>query len=274
MNPWITATAAALWSVGASASDSLSPTAPPADIPFAVEDGDIVVQVELTPGRPLPFVFDSGLSEGHIIAPDVASSLKLAPTGKIHFRNAAGVSGDADVVRLPPMRAGQAVLAGQSAAVAPMPPALAERGKGQAPIVGFLGAPLMKDSVLCIDYGHGAMQRWKRTDFDEGTLSVVAMPLNHGLPTVVVNLDGRRTTLVVDTGNNAAVALYPSFGPHGAEAGTLEFADGTGFHHVPLSPAGQGSDPAWGIDGMIGSALLSQLDPCLDRDGQKILWEP
>ena len=59
-----------------------------------------------------------------------------------------------------------------------------------------------------------------------------------------------------------------------AEADAIVFADGSGFQHVPVVAGAQALDPAWEIDGLIGSAVLSLLEPCLDRDGQRILWKP
>lgn len=264
------------------------PAAPikPAEIPFSLEEGNIVVQAELAPGHPLPFVFDSGLSEGNLVTQDAAKALGLKSAGSIRYQGANGSGGAAALATIPSIRVGDVTLTGQPAAIAAIPPEVTTR-PGQPSLAGFLGAPLLKDAVLCIDYEHTRMQRWKRTEFPGGRLSETPMPLRHGLPTMDVKIDGRPATLVIDTGSNAAITLFPAFlakegvgeryghfATRDVEADAVEFGDGSGFNHVPLSAGAQALDPAWGIDGLVGSAVLSQLNPCLDRDGQRILWMP
>ncbi|MGH8519321.1 MAG: aspartyl protease family protein, partial [Panacagrimonas sp.] len=170
---------------------------------------------------------------------------------------------------------------------------------GKPPLAGFLGAPLMRDAVLCVDYEHGRMQRWPRAAFKGGELATVPMKLQHELPTLQVMIDGQRATLIVDSGNNGAITVYPAFARRTgfrqrypdlteqrvndgsgaassvfvAEAGVVEFGPGAAFQHVPVAVIAQGMDPAWGIDGMVGYVLLSQLNPCLDRDGERFLFD-
>jgi len=271
----------------------------PATIPFDLEEGNIVVQVELTPGRPLPFIFDSGLSDGNIVSADTAKTLHLKITGEVNLHDASGTPNAAKLTTIPSVRVGDAVLRDQTYAIIDIPDEVTERGDGEPPIAGFLGAPLMQDAVVCVDYQKHTMQRWKRADFDGAALTTVPMQLQHGLPTIRVGIDGRFATLAVDSGNNGGVQLFPSFadesllrsrypdlkireGMSGSgqrflilsgQADVVEVAPGVALHKVPLSSMAQSFDPEWGIDGLVGSEFLSRLDPCLDRDGQRLLWD-
>jgi hypothetical protein len=268
------------------ASAVMDAAASPAEIPFSLEDGDIVVQAELAPGQPLPFVFDSGLSEGNLVSVEAARTLGLEARNTIEYNGANGQGGTAHVANVRQVRIGRVVLKDQPAAVAPIPGAVTSR-PGKPSLAGFIGAPLLRDAVLCLDYSAKRMRRFVRAEFTAEDLETVPMPLRHGLPTIDVDIDGQRATLVVDTGSNGAITLFPSFlarqgvaqrygGIEGgrAEAEAVTLGDGSGFHQVPLAAGAQALDPAWSIDGLIGSAMLSQLEPCLDRDGQRIFWRP
>lgn len=272
--------------------------AKPVEIPFTLESGNIVVDAELNSGQALPFVFDSGLSNGHIVTTDAAETLRLKGTEKLSIGDASGDRHSATLTTVPNMRVGGAKLRDQVFAIVNVPDGVTQRS-GKPPLAGFLGAPLMKDAVLCLDYEQRKMRRWARQDFEPADRSSVPMMLNHELPTIVVSIDGRRATMVVDSGNNGAVVVYPSFtqkrgfrerypnlaahpGNDGGgqqyeaftmEADVVEIGPEAVFQHVPLTVIPQGMDPAWGIDGMVGFEVLSRLNPCLDRDGQRFLFE-
>lgn len=269
----------------------------PVEIPFALEGANIIVDVELGPGRTLPFVFDSGLSDGHIVTTDAAKALGLKGTEELSIGDASGDDHAASLTTVPSARVGGASLRDQVFAIIDIPDAVTQR-PGKPALAGFLGAPLMKDAVLCLDYERRTMRRWARADFDSAAHSSVPMMLNHELPTIVVRIDGKQATMIVDSGNNGAVVLYPAFaekiglrkrypnlgtigGSDGggqqyqaltAEADVVEISPEAVFHHVPLAVIPQGMDPAWGIDGMVGFEVLSRLNPCLDRDGQRFLF--
>jgi hypothetical protein len=270
----------------------------PAEVPFKVESGNIVVDVELEPGRTLPFVFDSGLSHGNLVTPQAAAGIGLKGDRDLDIGDATGDRHQGRLATVPKMRVGQVQLSDQPFAIVDIPEPVTTR-PGKPPLAGFLGAPLMKDAVLCVDYERGRLQRWPRPGFKPRDLSVVPMKLQHELPTLQVIIDGQRATLIVDSGNNGAITVYPSFARRTnfakrypdlapqdvsdgsgarssvqvAEADVVEFGPGAVFHHVPLAVIPQGMDPAWGIDGMVGYVVLSQLNPCLDRDGERFLFD-
>ena len=281
---------------------SAQPLAAPAIIPFRLEGANIVIDVELTPGRVLPFVFDSGLSNGNLITPDVAKSLGLkvdaGPGAKPGINDASGDRSIGRLTRVPRTRIGSVSLANQTYAIVGIPEQVTRR-PGQSPLAGFIGAPLLDDAVLCIDYIRQRMTRWARRDFDGRGLSSVAMTVNHGLPTIVIDIDGRKARVIVDSGNNGAVVVYQAFAARhdfgrrypklqrqsgndgggqvfealNGEADAVTLSPDAAFGQVPLTVIPQGMDPAWGIDGMIGFEVLSRLNPCLDREGQRLLFK-
>ena len=284
---------------GSIATDAAAPAprpATPAEIPFVLEDGKIVVDVELKPGgRKLPFVFDTGLTPGNLLTTRAATALGINATESASVGDATGDRQVTQVATLPTIRVGGAALSKQIFALVDLPEAVARTQQG-AEIGGFLGAPLMDDAVLCLDYQHQKMQRWTRAGFDPKPMAAVPLTLNHGLPIVVVEIDGKPANLIVDSGNNAAVVLYPAYArasgipdryPNlqahsggtdgggqqydslGGEAKEVRIGGGALFHQVPFEIIPQGMDPAWGIDGMIGFEVLSALDPCLDVAGGK-----
>jgi hypothetical protein len=286
----------------AASAQAASPPNAPASVPFQLEEGNIIVQVELAPGHgALPFIFDSGLSDGNIVSADTARALKLQPAagGGVTVHDASASGGDAELTTIPSVRMGGVVLTDQVFAIIDLPDEVADRGEGQPPLGGFIGAPLLQDAVVCIDYRHKSMQRWARPAFTGKGLASVPMKFQHGLLTIRVNVDGRAATLAVDSGNNGGVQLFPSFaddallrsqypdlrvreGTSGSGetfrilsgfAKAVELAPGTVLHKVELSSMRQSFDPEWGIDGLAGFAFLSRLDPCLDRDGQRLLWK-
>lgn len=290
--------AAAITSGTASGREVLRPTAAkPAVIPFRLEGANIVVEVELAPGRRLPFVFDSGLAHGNLITPAAAKAWGLKADAGLGVRDAAGIGSDAALTSVAAIRVGEARLEHPPFAIVPIPDAVTRR-PGLPAIAGFLGAPLLADAVLCIAYSQQAMQRWPRGAFDASRMISVPMLLNHGLPTIRISIDGRGATMIVDSGNNGAVVVYPSFADtpafrkrypqlaahegyggsgHSFEAQTgdadvVVIGPGVGFEHVPLTVIPQGMDPAWGIDGMVGYEVLSRLNPCLDVEGQRLLF--
>ena len=258
----------------------------PATIPFELDQGNIVVQAELAPGRALPFIFDTGLSDGNIVTQSAADALRLAPTGEVNLNDASGTPNAAKLTTIAEVRVGGAVLRDQPYAIIDIPDEVTDRGDGRAPIAGFLGAPFMQDAVVCIDYHRKSLQRWRRTDFEGQGLATVPMRLQHGLLTIRAGIDGRFATLAVDSGNNGGVQLFPSFadeallrsrypdlirrqGTSGSGqtflilsgvAEGVEIAPGIVLKKVPLSSMAQSFDPAWGIDGLVGSEFLSRLE--------------
>lgn len=275
--------------------DSLAPTF--STIPFVLDQSRIVVDVELRPGTVLPFVFDSGLSEGNIVTRAVADSLQIKGAEKARIGDASGDRQVAKVATLSSIRVGNVRFSNQIFAVVDVPNEVTRRDSGKA-VAGFLGAPLMKAAVLCIDYQKGTLQRWARTSFKSEGRSSVPLKLVHGLPTIAVIIDGRPARMIVDSGNNAAIVVYeafaerydfhtryPDLAPHGGRDGggqhyealitdarSVEIGIGAGFENVPLAVIPQGMPPSWGIDGMIGYELLAAINPCIDRDGGRLFY--
>lgn len=266
------------------------------EVPFTLFKTDIVVDVRIG-DRTLPFVWDTGISKNNILSAETANELGLKPEGQARFSDSAGRRGAMSLTTVDTIRVGDIVLRNQEFAVARLPANLKKR-PGAAPIAGYLGPPLMQDTVACIDYRDQILRRRGRSEFDGDDLVSIPMPLNHGLQTIEVTVDGMAATLAVDTGADSGVHLFPAFGQKydvrkrypGLKAGRamsgsggnftvlggvdvdVGLGDNTTVEQVSLLLVPQAFDPAWGIDGFVDYDFLSRLNPCLDREGERMLW--
>lgn len=273
-------------------------TGKPTEIPFTLFKTNIVVDVDIR-GRTLPFVFDTGISRNNILSAQTANELGLEPQGQARFRDSAGGRGGMPITKVETLRIGDTVLRHQIFAVAPLPDKL-KRRPGKSSIAGYLGPPLMRDAVVCIDYQHKVLHRWPGDTFDADGYDSIPMPRNHGLLTIEVTVDGLPATLAVDTGADSGVHLFPAFVREhdlherypGLESGRALSGGGRNFtvfggvdvevgldedatlDQIPLLLTPQAFDPAWGIDGFVGYGFLSRLGTCLDRDGELLMWQP
>ncbi len=296
MKRWLGFVLAVLGGLAAGAAQAASG---PVVIPFTLHNDNIVVMAALDSGPPLPFIFDSGLSHGGIVTAETAGKLGLKPQRDLSIGAAGGGPGHrAKLTTVRALHLGAATLVDPPFAIVDVPPQIVARD-GQPPIAGFIGAPLLEGAVVCIDYGASRMQRWSRQDFVPGDAVAVAAPVNHGLVTVAAVVDGVRATLAVDTGNNGGVEFFPAFvrahdlidryaktlHPTQATSGTgqtfntlsgiaqnVSFAPQVVLHDADLLFVAQAFDPTWGIDGLLGYAVLSRLNPCIDRDGGKLYF--
>lgn len=267
-----------------------------AEVPFTLFKTDIVVDVRIR-DRTLPFVLDTGISRNNILSAQTASELGLEPQGQAGFSDSGGRRGAMPVTTVDEIQVGDTALRDQVFAVAPLPDKLKQR-PGEPPIAGYLGPPLMQDAVVCIDYREKVLRRHPGDEFDATGFTTVPMPLNHGLPTIEVTVDGMPATLAVDTGADSGVHLFPSFGqkhdlrkrypglrPGQALSGggrsfkvlggvdvEVGLGENATFEQVSLLLVPQAVDPAWGIDGFLGYEFLSRLNPCLDREGERMMW--
>jgi hypothetical protein len=270
--------------------------APAVTIPFELDAARIIVQVEARPGLLLPFIVDTGLARAHLIDTDAATGLGLEAGRKLGFVSPDGTQRSGGLTEIAELRIGDARLTAQPFAVVDLPDAITAR-PGRPPLAGFVGAPLLDDAVLCIDYRAQQLQRFSRQAFDASGWSSVPLRLAHGLPTVQMEIDGRKATLIVDSGNNAGLVVSASFAQENdfasryrgfevssahmggeaveilsGEAQRARLAADAAFRDVPLMVTPDGFDPSWGIDGMLGYELLRLLNPCLDREGGRLLY--
>lgn len=277
--------------VGASAGTA------PAQIPFSLYQGNIVVPVVLGDHPPLPFVFDSGLSHGNIITTQTAEKLGIKASGKVHLGDASGAGRSGGFTRIDHIRVGSVVLAKQPFAIVKVPSQVVARN-GKPPIAGYIGAPLLKNAVVCVDYADKTLERWPRAAFKPQAYDKVPARVNHGLVTIYVIVDGLPAVVAIDTGNNGGVELFPAFvkahhllkrypdmramkGASGAgnefhmlggTAGVVEFGPHTAVKNAALMFIAQSFDPAWRINGLVGYRALSRLDPCIDRAGGHVYF--
>lgn len=265
----------------------------PATIPFTLHGDNIVVMASLDSSAPMPFIFDSGLSHGGIVTRQTAAKLGLKPLRDLNVGEASGGAGQmAKLTQVHSMRMGRAVLTDPPFAIIDVASQVVTR-PGKAPIAGFIGAPLLQDAVVCIDYAHRVITRWPRAAFDAQGYIAAPAQLSHGLVTVEADVDGLTATLAIDTGNNGGVEFFPAFArahrlldrypdlrPMQGMSGTgqtfnilagtakhVQFAPQVVLKQASLLLVAQAFDPTWGIDGLLGYHVLSRLNPCIDRDG-------
>ena len=270
---------------------------PPVEIPFALEGHNIVIGVDFGQGRRLPFALDTGLAPGNLVTPEAAKRVGIEAQASLGVRDAGGARVDAHVAKVPSLRIAGLALSDQLFAVTRIPSQVLQRpGKGL--LAGYIGAPLLADAVVCIDYGRRKLAYWHRADFPAAGLVSVPMQLKHGLPTVSVDIDGAPATLIVDSGADTAITVYASFaqrhdfirryrirgtdqGNGGSgrsfqalltEADSTKLGPGAAFENTPMQVIPQGMDPQWGIDGVLGFQVLQLLDPCLDEAGGRLLY--
>lgn len=272
--------------------------AAPAEIPFVLEGHRIVVEAGARPERRPAFGVDTGLSNGMVVTPAAARTLGVKAQGDAGVSDATGKRVQARRGTLPELRLGAATLHEVPVAISEVPKAVLERPHGGS-LSGYIGAPLLDGAVLCVDYGRQRLLRWDRGEFSADRQEAVPLQRVHGLPTVRVDIDGRTATLIVDTGAEPALTIYTSFAERndfaqrypalaaGAGNGgngrafqsvltvakTLGIGPGAEFNDVPMQVIPQGFDPAWGIDGALGFPILRELEPCLDVEGERLLYK-
>jgi hypothetical protein len=271
--------------------------AAPTAVPFELEGHNIVIGVEFKPGQRLPFAFDTGLYPGNIVTPEIAKRLGIKAKAKVGVRDAGGERADARFSTVASLHIAGLEMSDQPFAITSIPRKVIKR-PGKDLLAGYIGAPLLADSVLCIDYSRRKLVQWHRPDFPADSLQSVPMQLNHGLPTVSVDIDGVPATLIVDSGADAALTIYIDFaqrhdfshrynvldvgegnGGNGrqfktilTQAGNVQIGPGAALVNVPMQIIPQGMDPNWGIDGALGFPVLQQLDPCLDEAGGRFMY--
>lgn len=268
----------------------------PTVIPFTVFKSNIVVEVTIPPGKTLPFAFDSGLSEGNILTVATARALGLELQGRARFTDSSGSRGVAAVAVMDWIEISGAVLRNQKFAIIPVSPTLIKR-PDKPPIAGYIGAPLLKNAVVCVDYADRELRRWSSGGFDASGMASIPLQVNHGLVTITVHVDGVPATLAVDTGSDGGVQFFPEFVdkhdlhkrytgmiPYTAMSGagqtfrilrgtadTVRIGDTT-LNDVPMAFISQVFNPHWGIDGLLGYRVLSRLNPCIDRPSGRFVW--
>ena len=269
----------------------------PVEIPFELEGHNIVIGVDFGSGQRLPFAFDSGLAPGNIVTPEAAKRIGIKPEASLGVHDASGERVDARISKVAKLRIAGLELSDQLFAITSVPRKVLRRpGKGL--LAGYIGAPLLADAVVCIDYTRRKLVHWHRPDFPGADLASVPMQLKHGLPTVSVDIDGAPATLIVDSGADTAITVYASFAQqhdfnrryrisavdHGnggsgrqfqalsTQAGSTVLGPGAAFENTPMQVIPQGMDPDWGIDGTLGYQVLRQLNPCLDEAGGRLMY--
>lgn len=272
----------------------------PSIIAFESFKGQTVIPVSVGAGSAHAFLFDTGLTQGNILSADLARALDIKPTRQVKLSDSSGQARAVDVAMIDTVSVGPVTLHNAPFALMPLPAALSRRPDGPD-IVGVMGAPLLKDAVVCLDYQNKRIMRWSpAATFSAGQRRRLPLEFLHDQPTITIDIDGLRATVVVDTGSNGGVQLFPAFARahdlgtkypglrqtkslsgHGqisqsyqGTARRVTLGDDVKYPNIPLAIIPQSFPPAWGIDGLIGAGFLSRLAPCLDEPSEGFYWTP
>jgi hypothetical protein len=184
-----------------------------ARIPFEYSTRLLWVRASVNGGPPAAFILDSGASitvvdRGH------AASVGVETLGEAEALGA-GAAGQASFARLASLRIG----AGDAGGVE-----LADRAVGVLPISasiapvawrdvgGLLGADIMSDFVVDIDYDHRVLTLSDSASYRyQGSGSALPLTFTGGIPVVSLMIDGRQGNFRVDLGASAGAVLHPAF---------------------------------------------------------------
>ena len=169
-------------------------------VPMESWQGRSMVQVTLDGRGPFPFVLDTG-AQGSVITKALADSLRLPVTGEAQLGSPFGGKPlPAKIVRVERLAVGRALEASFYCVAAEMPM------PGQRPLWGVLSARQFPGLLVTWDFAH------RRIVFRRGSLpapdgrqvfSYEADPL----PTVPIEIAGRRPRVHVDTGSAGGLML-------------------------------------------------------------------
>lgn len=186
--------------------------------------GWIIVKATVggVPGR---WLLDTG-STANLVSVGLTDRLALARAGSVRAETALGTLQGARVT-LPPLQVGALQRTGQTAVVLDLRTLLGPAAEG---VDGMLGVPFLADLAVDLDLRHWQLVLREDAagapDCPDG-LQPLALSLHRGLPVIDATVAGREPlSLLLDTGNPAAVLLIEREAPDPAEPG-LALPDGT-----------------------------------------------
>lgn len=276
---------------------AIASLAAPMDIPFTLDRQRIVVEAAVN-GRPgHAFLFDTGLTDIHLVTPDTAKGLGLEWQGGAVAYDSAGRPFPMGKARLDSLSIGPVTLRGQKVAVIDLPPQALARSDGTA-LAGVLGDSLLHSFDVLLDFDRGALRL--NPVLPEPGPDTLVLPLawNDNLLTTDVQVAGQSLTLMIDTGDFGAVTLFedsadpvgvkPLPGPMGVvpvmgaagpymlrrtELPGLRLAEKeVGPVEATIGPRGEGMPR--GLDGRLGLGLLSNYQVVIEAGRGRLLLMP
>lgn len=276
---------------------AIASLAAPLDIPFTLDRHRIVVEAAVNGQPGHAFLFDTGLTDIHLVTPGTARDLGLEWQGGAVAYDSAGRPFPMGKARLDSLSVGPVTLRGQKVAVIDLPPQALARNDGTV-LAGVLGDSLLHSFDVLLDFDHGALRL--NPVLPEPGADTLVLPLawNDNLLTTTVLVAGQPLSLMIDTGDFGAVTLFedsaarvgvkPLAGPMGVvpvmgaagpymlrrtELPALALAGRElGPVEATIGPRGEGMPRA--LDGRLGLGLLSNYQVVIEAGRGRLLLMP
>jgi len=265
-------------------------------IPFEVEEGAMLVPASYKDHQ-LTFIFDTGLSDYNVLTSEKAAALGLSADNTVDVKAAGQEGVKASLANVQGFVLGSESMAEQLFAIVPIRSDVVAR-RDKPAVAGLLGQALLRGNVMCANNRTRQLTFERKQDF---TPSSTRIPLSSagGLPTLSVSVDGVSATLMLDTGYNGGITLFPevvdrhrlrerypersigqmsgavgsNFRVERTRARTIKVHD-VPFHDVDLTFSPRGQLPSSRIDGLIGlQVLLATEGFCIDLDRGAFYFE-
>jgi Aspartyl protease len=238
---------------------------------------EVMVQAEDRSGR---WIIDTG-STRHIVSRGFAERHKLTPGARVRVETALGPVAGSEVV-LPDLRLGTWSHTGQSALrIDDLAAVLGPAGEG---IDGILGLPLLTGHQIDLDLRHWTLgiapASGDRAPACPDGMAALALGEHRGLPVIGVTINGATESLLLDTGNPAAVVRVEARSSTVSAPGlALASSVNIGALQRTQVPVVQLNAPALhralapAVQGLAGTALLDGTRWLIDLDQRRACVE-
>ena len=271
--------------------------AKPTILPVSVENGQLVVNVNINGQGPFPMMFDTGSVEA--ITPKTATALGLSVEGAGTVRGSGERAVSVALTHLQTLRLGGAELSDIALPVIPLPQFITDRGD-RAPLAGLIGFGVLSRFTVRLSYDDRTLTLIPAEDFRySGRGERVPLFFADKTPVISAMADGVPGRFEIDTGSSTALVLQRGFvEQHGFEArhpdglrikvggiGGVFDTVATRLDRFDLTASkierpvvefpsrDEGGIPVAGIDGSIGYQILRQFVITFDYSRREIWFE-
>jgi|GEM_PF-566453 len=172
----------------------------PVDIPMTIENHLPVIEATVNGQGPFRFVVDSGFGQSIELSAELAQKLNLPVIGEAIAADPSGKNGaNVRIMHADSVDIGQAHFGSVEVAQ--------RRPGGRDNADGIIGLPLFTTLLVTFDYPNGRMR------IDGGSLPaadgarVLDYTVEHGVPTIEIDVAGRKVKTDIDSGSPAEVSL-------------------------------------------------------------------
>jgi molybdate transport system substrate-binding protein len=271
--------------------------AKPTILPVSVDNGQIIVNVNINGQGPFPMMFDTGSVEA--ITPNAATALGLSVEGAGTVRGSGERAVSVALTHLQTLRLGGAELSDIALPVIALPQFITDRGD-RTPLAGLIGFGVLSRFAVRLSYDDRTLTLIPAEDFRySGTGEPVPLFFADKTPVISAAADGVPGSFEIDTGSSTALVLQRGFiEQHGLEgrhpdglrikvggvggvfdtiATRLDRFDLAAFKIerpvVEFPSRDEGGIPVAGIDGSVGYQILRQFVITFDYSHREIWFE-